>query len=101
MDADQDNPRGIGIEASLELIDHLYDHIIKKHTEIGAISSSLQRTEERTSMLIVHTETLKSEVIDVDMAQASLELQKLTLNYQAMLSTIAKVDGLSLVNYMK
>ena len=38
---------------------------------------------------------------DVDMAKASMELQKLTLNYNAMLSTIAKVNNLSLVNYMR
>ena len=90
MDGDEDNPRDIGIQGGIELIDHLQDHIIKKHTEIGAISASLQRTEERTNMLIVHTETLKSDVVDVDIAQASLELQKLTLNYQAMLSSISK-----------
>jgi len=101
MDGDNDNPRDIGIQAGIELIDHLYDHVIKKHTEIGAISKSLQHTEERNNMLSVHVETLKSDVIDVDMAQASMELQKLTLNYQAMLSTISKVNGLSLVNYMK
>ena len=101
MDGDKNNPRDIGIQAGIELIDHLQDHVIKKHTEIGAISKSLQNTQDRTNMLIVHTETLKSDVIDVDMAQASLELNKLTLNYQAMLSTISKVNGLSLVNYMK
>ena len=100
MDGDEGNPRDIGIQAGIELIDHLYDHVIKKHTEIGAVSKSLQNTQDRTNMLIVHTETLKSDVIDVDMAKASLELQKLTLNYQAMLSTISKVNGLSLVNYM-
>ena len=101
MNADEDNPRDIGVQAGIELIDHIHDHIIKKHTEIGAISASLQHTEERTSMLQVHVETLKSDVIDVDMAKSSLELQKLTLNYQAMLSTISKVNGLSLVNYMR
>jgi len=101
MDGDKDNPRDIGIQGGIELIDHLQDHVIKKHTEIGAISKSLQNTQDRTNILIVHTETLKSDVIDVDMAAASLELNKLTLNYQAMLSTISKVNGLSLVNYMK
>jgi len=98
---DIDDPRNIGTEAGIELIDHLLDHVIKKHTEIGAVSKSLADTEERTNTLIVHTETLKSDVIDTDMAQASLELQKLQLNYQAMLATISKVNGLSLVNYMK
>ena len=100
MNGDDDNPRDMSIQGGLELIDHLQDHIIKKHTEIGAISKSLEHTEERTNMLIVHTETLKSDVVDVDLAQASLELQKLTLNYQTMLSSISKINGLSLVKYM-
>jgi len=100
-DGNSDDPRNIGIESGIELVDHLLDHVIKKHTKIGAISASLQHTEERTNMLIVHTESLKSDVIDTDMAQASMKLQKLTLDYRAMLSTIAKVNGLSLVNYMK
>jgi len=100
-DGNSDDPRNTGIEPGIELVDHLLDHVIKKHTEIGAISKSLQDTQDRTNMLIVHTETLKSDVVDTDMAQASMELQKLTLNYQAMLSTISKVNGLSLVNYMK
>ena len=101
MDGNDDNPRDIGIQAGIELIDHIHDHVIKKQTEIGAISNSLQRIEERNNTLVVHVETLKSDVIDTDVAQASLELQKMTLNYNAMLSTIAKVNNLSLVNYMK
>ena len=100
-DGESDDPRNSGIQAGIELVDHLLDHVIKKHTEIGAISRSLQDTQDRTDMLIVHTETLKSEVIDTDMAEASMRLQRLTLNYQAMLSTISKVNSLSLVNYMK
>jgi flagellar hook-associated protein 3 FlgL len=101
MDGDSDNPRDVGIEGDIELIDHIFDHVIKKHTQIGAVSKSLQDTEDRTNMLVVHIESLKSDVIDVDMAKASMELQKLTLNYNAMLSTIAKVNNLSLVNYMR
>ncbi|RUM56696.1 MAG: flagellar hook protein FliD, partial [Nautilia sp.] len=98
---DLDNPRNIGIENGIELIDHIFDHVNKLHTKIGAISKSLQNTQERNEILVTHVETLKSDVIDVDMAEASLKLQKLTLNYQAMLSTISKINSLSLVNYMK
>lgn len=99
-DGDSSDPRNIGIQNGLELLEHLQEHVIKSHTEIGAITNSLELTVERTEMLIVNTQTLKSEVLDTDIAEASLRLQQLTLNYEAMLSTISKVNELSLVNYL-
>jgi flagellar hook-associated protein 3 FlgL len=99
-DGDSDDPRSTGIQGALELVDHIQDHVIRKHTEIGSISNTFSTVIERTSTLIVNTQTLKSEVLDTDIAEATLELQQLTLNYQAMLSTINKVSSLSLVNYM-
>jgi len=99
-DGNSDDPRNKGIESGIELIDHIFDHVNKLHTKIGAISKSLETTQERTEILVTHVDTLKSDVIDVDMAQASMKLQKMTLNYQAMLATIGKVNKLSLVNYM-
>jgi flagellar hook-associated protein 3 FlgL len=100
-DGNKSNPRNIGIEGGIELIDHIFDHVNKLHTKIGAVSKSLEHIQERNETLVTHIETLKSDVIDVDLAEASMKLQKLQLNYQAMLATIAKVNGLSLVNYMK
>jgi flagellar hook-associated protein 3 FlgL len=100
-DADSFDPRNAGIENGIELIDHIFDHVNKNHTKIGAISRSLEHTQQRNEILVTHVETLKSDVIDVDMAGASMQLQKLQLNYQAMLATISKVNGLSLVNYMR
>ncbi len=100
-DGDSSDPRNIGIENGIELIDHILDHINKNHTKIGAISKSLEHTQQRNETLVTHVETLKSDVIDVDMAEASMKLQKLQLNYQAMLATISKVNGLSLVSYMR
>ena len=100
-DGDSNDPRNTGIESGIELIDHIFDHVNKKHTKIGAISKSLEHTQQRNETLVTHVETLKSDVIDVDIASASMQLQKLQLNYQAMLATISKVNGLSLVNYMR
>jgi flagellar hook-associated protein 3 FlgL len=51
-------------------------------------------------MLLITTQVLRSETIDVDFAQASLELKQLELNYQAMLSTVSRISQLSLVNYL-
>jgi flagellar hook-associated protein 3 FlgL len=98
-DGNSSDPRNIGIESGIELIDHIFDHVNKLHTKIGAISKSLEHTQERNETLLTHVESLKSDVVDVDLAEASMKLQKLQLNYQAMLASVGKVNKLSLVNY--
>jgi len=92
--------RSVGIQNLIEKLDHLHDHTVRKHTQIGAISQSFDYQISRNETLIVHTKSLRSEIIDVDYAEAAMNLQHLQLNYQAMASSIAKVQGLSLVNYL-
>lgn len=94
------DPRNGGVQNAIQALDDLSDHMFNQHTVAGAQSNTLLRTEERTELLIITTQTLRSQTLDVDIAQASLELQQLTLNYQAMLSTVSRVTQLSLVNYL-
>jgi len=51
-------------------------------------------------MLIVHTQTLMSDNIDTDLGEASMKLNSLQLSYQALLASIAKVNNLTLLNYL-
>ena len=67
---------------------------------VGAQSNTLTNSLERTELLEISTMTLRSSVIDTDLAEASLELTQLTLTYEAMLSTVGRVSQLSLVNYL-
>jgi len=92
--------RNIGIQNAIEMITKLEDHVNAVHTTIGANSNILQTSLERTETLELSTKTLRSSVIDVDLAEASLNLTQLSLNYEAMLSTVGKVSKLSLVNYL-
>jgi flagellar hook-associated protein 3 FlgL len=82
------------------MIDDLQNHLSKSHSIVGAQSNALQRALEKTTLLEVSTMSLRSSVIDTDLAEASLTLSQLSLNYEAMLSTIGKVSKLSLVNYL-
>ena len=95
------NPRNIGIQGAIEAIDHLNDHIRRAHATIGAISNEFNMTIERTDMLIVNVQSLQSDNIDVDFAEASMQLSSLTTSYQALLSSIAKVNNLTLLNYLR
>jgi len=94
---DKDN---IGMENALQMVDDLLNHVSKIHSKVGAQSNALDRSLNRTNLLETSTVALRSSVIDTDMAEASIKLQQLTLNYQAMLSTVGKVSKLSLVNYL-
>ncbi|MGM0533293.1 MAG: flagellin, partial [Campylobacterota bacterium] len=92
--------RSVGIQNLLDQVDHIHDHTVRKHTEIGAVSQSFDYQISRNETLEVHTQTLRSETIDVDYGEAAMKLQQLQLNYQAMASSVARVQQLSLVNYL-
>lgn len=99
-DSRSGNIRSVGMENSIAMIDDLKDHVGKAHALVGAQSNALTNSLERTQMLEISTMTLRSSVIDTDIAEASLTLSQLQLNYQAMLSTVNKISQLSLVNYL-
>lgn len=98
--SDNIDPRNLGIQNAIQMMDDLSDHVNRLQTEAGSYSQVLQLSSERTDMLILSTKTLQSDVIDTDIAEATLRMQQLNLNYQAMLSSISKVSQLSLVNYL-
>ncbi|WP_373002635.1 flagellar biosynthesis protein FlgL [Sulfurimonas sp.] len=92
--------RNIGIGNAIAMMDDLQDHVFRAHSLVGAQSNSLTSALERSELLEVSTMTLRSSVIDTDLAEASLTLTQLTLNYEAMLATVGKVSKLNLVNYL-
>ena len=99
-DASTGNKRGVGIENAIQMMDDLFEHVSRSHAIVGAQSNALTRSSERAELLEISTMTLRSSIIDTDIAEASLTLTQLTLNYQAMLSTVGRVSQLSLVNYL-
>ena len=92
--------RNVGIENAIAMMDDLQEHVSRAHSMVGAQSNTLTNSLERTQMLEISTMTLRSSVIDTDLAEASLRLTQLTLNYEAMQYTVGKVSRLSLVNYL-
>ena len=49
----------------------------------------------------VSLKELKSDLTDVDIAEAYLNLNEISMSYQAILSTVTKINSLTLLNYMK
>ncbi len=94
------DPRNIGIQGAIAKMDDLQDHIFRSHSTVGAQSNTLSKSAERVDILQITTMSLRSSVIDTDLAEASLTLTQLNTNYQAMLSTVGRISQLSLVNYL-
>ncbi len=99
-DGDDKDPRTLGMQNAITLLDSLMEHVQRNQTQAGVQSQTLDAESQRSDLLILSTKTLRSSVIDVDIAEAAMNLQQLTLNYQAMLSSVGKVSQLSLVNYL-
>jgi flagellar hook-associated protein 3 FlgL len=94
------DPRNVGIQNAIQMIDDLNSHIAKEQSKSGVQSQSLQAAGDRTQALILSAKTLRSSVADTDIAQATLQMTQLQLTYQAIYSTISKVSQLSLVKYL-
>lgn len=99
-DAQSGNLRNVGITNAIQMIDDLNSHMSKEQSQSGVQSQSLQAASDRTQMLKLSATSLRSDVIDTDIAESTLRLNQLQLNYQAIYSSIAKVSQLSLVNYL-
>lgn len=100
LSADNENPRSLGMNYAIDQLTHILDHVTKEHTKIGAYSNALGDANERAEYLSLNVKTVRSSVIDVDTAEAYLQFNQISNSYQAMLSTIAKINSMSLLNYM-
>lgn len=100
MDSTSDDPRNIGMQNAITQLDHIADHVTKAQTKIGALTNALSDANIRSEMLSVNVKTVQNSVIGVDTAEAYLELQSLQTSYQAMLSTMASINKMSLLDYM-
>lgn len=99
-DSSSGDVRNVGMENAIAMLDDLQDHIFRAHSKIGAQTNALNMSLERTEILEIGSISLRSSVIDTDLAEASLTLAQLDTNYKAMLSTVSKISQLSLVNYL-
>ena len=100
MDGDSSDPRNIGIQNSINQLSHLLDHVTKEQTTIGSYSNALTSANERAATLSLNVQTIRSSIIGVDDAEAYLQFNQLSISYQALLSTVSKINSMSLLNYM-
>ncbi len=95
------SPRSPGIEDTINTLDKFLSHFEKNQSKIGTYSKNLELENQKALTLQTNVKTLQSEVEDIDLANTIVKLNQLTLNYQAMLSSVTKVNSLSLLSYLK
>lgn len=83
---------------NLEDIDSIMDFLNEKHTDIGSRWQGVKSTKAVYENISKNSDNFfkKREKLE----EAFMELENLTLNYQAMSKVIAKISSLSLVNYV-
>ena len=99
-DANNHDPRNTGMQGALKRLDHLIDHANKELTKIGSQTKLLTATNQRAEVMKVNVLTVKNDVIDADYAESYLKFTQLSLSYQATLQASAKINQLSLLNYL-
>jgi flagellin-like hook-associated protein FlgL len=83
-----------------ERIDRILKYMQQKHGEIAAQARTLADRGERVETEITATQTMLSDVRDVDMTDAIVRFQQLQTALQANLSTASQVLNLSLLDYL-
>ena len=95
------NPRNYGIQGAIEAIEHVMDRVRREHSKIGAVSNEFDLSIQRVEMLQVHVKVLQSDNIDTDIGEATMKLNAITTSYKALLASIAKINNLTLLNYLR
>ncbi len=99
--ANSSDPRNFGIQGAIKAIDHVMDRVRRSHAKIGALSQEFEMSIERVNMLTVNVQELQSENIDTDLGEAAMKLNSLQTTYQALLASVAKINNLTLLNYLR
>lgn len=92
--------RNIGIQNSIALFDHLSDHLEKNIALNGSYGRALTDAIKKNEVLKVQVESIKSDTIGTDIAETYNKFSQLTNNYNAVLASTAKVNQMSLVDYL-
>ena len=90
-----------GIRGAVRDIDLSLDVVRKNLTHIGMLTSKIDTlTEEKVNREYRYSQ-ITASMVDADLAELTTEFTALTNSYQALLYSMAKMQDLSLMNYMK
>lgn len=92
--------QGSAINASIASLDQALNHLITKQAESGARMQALDRQRDVNEGVSVQLQESLSVINDLDYAEAVSRFEQQRLGLQAAQQAFAKVQGLSLFNYL-
>jgi len=88
------------ISNSLEEWEHVRTDVSLLHSKVGNQVNYFTQVNNRVSEQHLSLEVFYSDNIQVDLAQAAMDLQSKSNSLNALYSVISKIQGLSLTNYL-
>jgi len=95
-DLDADNPS----DASLGQLDNALENLLQTRARVGARMNALDREEEGNAGFLLRLQETRSEIEDVDIAEAATRLNQQLLSLQAAQQAFSRVSNLSLFNFL-
>lgn len=95
-DLDADNPS----DASLGQLDNALENLLQTRAWVGARMNALDREEEGNAGFLLRLQETRSEIEDVDIAEAATRLNRQLLSLQAAQQAFTRVSNLSLFNFL-
>lgn len=86
--------------SSLDQIDNALDHIIDFRASVGARLNSIDSQTGVNESLLVQLEDMRSNLEDIDLAEAASRLNQQSITLQAAQQAFIKVHNLTLFNYL-
>jgi flagellar hook-associated protein 3 FlgL len=91
---------GAGIRAQLDHLTTVEDHLNTQISDIGARQNRAQIKESAFNQLHTDLQAQLSEVQDSDLAEVVIQLNSKQATYQAALAAAARINQMSLLNYL-
>jgi flagellin-like hook-associated protein FlgL len=96
-----ENNNTTGINSAIQNIDLSLDVVTKNITNVGEFNSKVSTlTQENTNRNDLYTELL-SPMMDADLTKLTADFTTLMNSYQALLYTMAKIESMSIMDYLK
>ena len=95
-----ENNDGAGISAQLDNLTTVEDHLNAQISDIGAKQNRAQVKESAFNQLNTDLQAQLSAAQDTDMAEVVIQLNAKQVTYQAALAAAARINQMSLLNYM-
>jgi len=89
------------LSKGLEKMSNQYDATNVGHAELGGRNDIFNDALTSIDSKVTHYNILMQETNGADMAKLAMESKSLEMTYQALYSTVAKMNQLSIVNYLK